>query len=374
MKTALIMEGGAMRGMFTCGVIDVLMENHIEFDGAAGISAGAVFGCNFKSRQIGRPVRYNKKYCADPRYCSARSLLATGDLYGADFCYRELPDILDPFDRKAFEENPMEFYAGATDVATGRCEYRLCMDGGEEDMQWFRASASMPVVSRPVEIGGKQYLDGGISDAVPYRFMEKKGYSHNVIVLTQPRGYRKEPQVGLMLRLLLQKTPKILEAMEHRHEMYNRQMDELDKMEDEKTALVIRPPEDLAIGHTEKNPEELERVYQIGRREAEKRMEDINNWLKPDKEQVITQLEKVIEIFRELEKYEDPPLFVTKYEEQIESIRNDSPARDCIAGGARHYLLDTTYPRGDDCAIPNELSKAEDLVALYIRNRKQTKQ
>lgn len=101
MKTALIMEGGAMRGMFTCGVMDVLMEHGITFDGAAGISAGAVFGCNFKSRQIGRPIRYNKRYCRDPRYCSLRSLIRTGDLYGADFCYRELPDILDPFDRKA---------------------------------------------------------------------------------------------------------------------------------------------------------------------------------------------------------------------------------------------------------------------------------
>ena len=114
MKTALIMEGGAMRGMFTCGVIDVFMENGITFDGAAGISAGAGFGCNIKSRQIGRPIRYNKKYCRDPRYCSIRSLLKTGDLFGADFCYRELPEILDPFDSKTFAENPMAFYAGAT--------------------------------------------------------------------------------------------------------------------------------------------------------------------------------------------------------------------------------------------------------------------
>ena len=120
MKTALIMEGGAMRGMFTCGVIDVLMRHGITFDGAAGISAGAVFGCNFKSGQIGRPIRYNKKYCADPRYCSVRSMLRTGDLYGADFCYRELPDELDIFDREAFRNNPLQFYVGATDVQTGK--------------------------------------------------------------------------------------------------------------------------------------------------------------------------------------------------------------------------------------------------------------
>ena len=279
MRTALIMEGGAMRGMFTCGVMDVFMENGIVFDGAAGISAGAVFGCNFKSRQVGRPIRYNKRFCRDPRYCSIRSLVRTGDLYGADFCYRELPDILDPFDRKAFAENPMAFYAGATDIETGKCVYHRCMDGGDKDMLWFRASASMPVVSRPVRIDRREYLDGGISDAVPYRYMEALGYDRNVIVLTQPKGYRKKQETSFLMKLFLRRLPKIREAMAHRHEMYNRQMEELDWMEAEKAALIIRPPEDLRIGHTEKNPEELERVYQLGRKEAEKRLEDVRLWL-----------------------------------------------------------------------------------------------
>ena len=282
MKTALIMEGGAMRGMFTCGVMDVLMKNSITFDGAAGISAGAVFGCNFKSGQIGRPVRYNKKYCRDPRYCSIRSLIRTGDLYGADFCYRELPDMLDPFDREAFAGNPMAFYAGATDIETGECVFHLCMDGGQTDMLWFRASASMPIVSRPVRIGDRSYLDGGIADAVPYAYMQQQGYNRNVIVLTQPKGYRKKQEASPLMKLFLRRIPKIREAMEHRHEMYNRQMDELDRMEAEKAALVIRPPEDLRIGHTEKNPDELERVYQIGRKEAERRLQEIRQWLRED--------------------------------------------------------------------------------------------
>ena len=280
MKTALIMEGGAMRGMFTCGVMDVLMENGILFDGAAGISAGAIFGCNFKSHQIGRPVRYNKRYCRDPRYCSVRSLIITGNLYGADFCYRELPDVLDPFDRKAFAENAMEFYVGATDVGTGKCVYHLCRDGGEKDMLWFRASASMPIVSRPVRIDDHSYLDGGISDAVPYAYMERRGYDRSVVILTQPKGYRKKPEVSPVMRLFLRRIPRICEAMEHRHEMYNRQMEELDRMEAKKTAVIIRPPEDLRIERTEKNPEELERVYQIGRKEGEHRLSEIRCWLK----------------------------------------------------------------------------------------------
>ena len=280
MKTGLVMEGGAMRGMFTCGVIDVLLENGVRFDGAAGISAGAAFGCNFKSGQIGRPLRYNKKYCADPRYCSIRSLLRTGDLYGADFCYRELPDELDVFDRETFAANPMEFYAGATDVETGKCVYHLCMEGSDLDLRWMRASASMPGVSRPVEIDGRLYLDGGIADAVPYAWMEQRGYGRNVIVLTQPEGYRKKPVHGLpVIRLFLHRYPRIMEAMAVRHEMYNRQMEEISRREREGISLVIRPPEALKIGHTEKNPAELDRVYQLGRREAEKRLPEIHQFL-----------------------------------------------------------------------------------------------
>ncbi len=256
-----------MRGMFTCGVIDVLMEQDIRFDGAAGISAGAVFGCNYKSKQIGRPIRYNKKYCNDPRFCSIRSLIRTGDMYGVDFCYRELPDELDPFDRETFRKDPSEFYVGATDVKTGKCVFHKCTDGGETDIRWMQASASMPVVSRPVSVDGFLLLDGGISDAVPYRFMEEQGYNRNLIVLTQPEGYRKSKTSPLLLRLL-RKYPAIAEAMENRHAMYNRQMEEIKEKEEQGTTFVIRPSMALGISRTEHDPGELERVYQEGRREA----------------------------------------------------------------------------------------------------------
>lgn len=281
MKTGLILEGGAMRGMFTCGVLDVLMENHIAFDGAAGISAGAVFGCNYKSGQAGRAIRYNKRYCGDRRYCSLRSWLTTGDLYGADFCYRELPDVLDPFDRAAFRDDPMAFYVGATDVETGRAAYHRCQDGDEKDLKWMRASASMPVVSRPVDIGGKRYLDGGIVDAVPYAYMESLGYDRNVIVLTQPEDYRKR-KAGMLplLRLALKKYPAVAAAMAERHEMYNRQMAEIKKRERAGGALVIRPAAALGIRRTEKRPEELERVYQAGRAEAQRRIGEIKAFLR----------------------------------------------------------------------------------------------
>ena len=279
-KTALIMEGGAMRGMFTCGVIDVMMENGIDFEAAAGISAGAAFGCNYKSRQIGRAIRYNKAYCKDPRYCSLRSLRKTGDLYGVDFCYRELPLELDVFDRETFAADPMDFYVGATDINTGEAVYHKCSDGGEADFEWMRASASMPLVSRVVEIDGRELLDGGVVDAVPYRFMESLGYNRNVIILTQPKGYRKKKSRALpLVRRKLRKYPKLVEAMAERHLMYNGQMDEIDERERAGAALVIRPPEPLNIGRTEKDPDELERVYQIGRAEALRRLDELKAFL-----------------------------------------------------------------------------------------------
>ena len=280
MKTGLIMEGGAMRGMFTCGVLDVLMENGVRFDGAAGISAGAVFGCNFKSGQIGRAVRYNKKYSRDPRYCSFRSLIKTGALYGVDFCYHEIPEKLDPFDYKTFSEDPTEFYVGAMDIETGRCVYHKCTDCGETDMEWMRGSASLPLVSRPVEVSGYKLLDGGIVDPVPYRFMEYKGYDRNVIILTQPKGYKKQPDRTLpLVRAKLRRYPEVIKAMRIRHIRYNRQMKAIDQREEDGAALVIRPPEPLAVSRTEKDPEELERVYQIGRAEAEKRLDEIKKFL-----------------------------------------------------------------------------------------------
>ncbi len=274
------MEGGAMRGMFTCGVIDVFMENGITFDGAVGISAGAVFGCNYKSRQIGRPLRYNKNYCKDKRYCSISSLIKTGDLYNADFCYRELPDELDPFDTDTFEKDPMVFYVGATDVKSGKCIFHKCSDGKQEDIQWMRASASMPLVSKIVKIGNEQLLDGGIADSIPLKFMESEGYDRNVVILTQPKGYAKSKNKLMpLIRILLKDYPLMVDAMEKRHVMYNHEVKDIETKEARGQVFVIRPPESLHIGRIEKDPNELQRVYEIGRKEALKNLEAMKAFL-----------------------------------------------------------------------------------------------
>ncbi|MBQ8490135.1 MAG: patatin family protein [Pseudobutyrivibrio sp.] len=284
MKKGLVMEGGAMRGMFTCGVIDVLMENGIEFDNAVGVSAGATFGLNIKSKQIGRPLRYNKKYCNDKRYASIKSLITTGDIYNVPFCYGTLPYELDIWDVDTFYSNPMDFYCVATDIKTGQAVYHKCdnYDTTPEgaDISWIRASASMPVVSRPVEIDGGVYLDGGMSDSIPLKFMESQGCDKILVIETQPADYVKKPQKYMgLIKLMLSKYPKMIATMAGRHDMYNSQKSYIKSKEAAGDVFVIRPDAPLHIGATEKNPDELQRVYDKGRRIAIERLDDLKKYL-----------------------------------------------------------------------------------------------
>ena len=280
MKKGLVLEGGAMRGMFTCGVLDVMMEKGIAFDGAVGVSAGAVFGCNYKSAQAGRAIRYNTRISRDKRYCSASSFLRTGDLYGADFCYNRIPNELDPFDYETYKSSPMEFYVVCTDIATGKPVYKKCESCDESEIDWLRASASMPLVSHTVEIDGGAYLDGGISDSVPLDFFESIGYERCVVVLTQPRGYvKKKPRAMPVMKLMLRKYPRLVDAMERRHEMYNAACEYVFDRERSGDALVICPDEALPIGRIEKDPDKLRAVYEIGREVCEKRLGTLSEFL-----------------------------------------------------------------------------------------------
>lgn len=281
MKTGLVMEGGALRGLFTAGVIDVFMENGITFDGAIGVSAGATFGCNIKSGQIGRALRYNVKYCRDKRYFSFLSLLLTGNLFGKNFCYHKIPEKLDPFDNDAFQENPMEFYLVCTDVESGKPVYKKCdrLDG--ENLEWVRASASLPLVSEIVEIDGMKLQDGGISDSIPLKYFESIGYDRNVVILTQPKGYIKKTGNSVKyFKSVLRKYPKLLEALENRPKMYNETTKYIEEREESGEILVIRPEKTLPIKRTTRDPEKLKEVYEAGRNEALKNLDRIKEFLK----------------------------------------------------------------------------------------------
>lgn len=279
MKTGLILEGGAMRGMFTAGVMDVMMENGIRFDGAIGVSAGACFGCNYKSGQIGRVIRYNTKFCADPRYGGIRVLLKEGNIYSTDFCYHEVPLKHDAFDFEAYRQSPMEFYVVATDVESGKPVYHRCDDFEGSGFDWIRASASMPCVSQIVEIDGLKLLDGGISDSVPVRYFESIGYGRNVVILTQPQGYVKKPNRLIpLMKLLYKHYPKMIDTMARRHIDYNEMLAYIAKGEQEGRLLVIRPEAALDVGRVEKDPEKLRAVYNQGREVALTRLEEIRSF------------------------------------------------------------------------------------------------
>ncbi len=280
MKKALVLEGGALRGLFSAGVMDVMMEHGITFDGVVGVSAGAAFGSNYVSGQPGRAIRYNKRFAKEWRYCSIRSWLATGDLFGAEFAYHIVPSQLDIFDNEAFENSTTAFYLVCTDVETGKAVYKRCDKGGHDFYDWVRASASMPFVSRIVELEGHKMLDGGVADSIPLRFMEDEGYSRNVVVLTQPEGYQKQHnRLMPLLRISLRKYPEMVEALDKRHLMYNEQTAYVKKREAEGDAFVIRPDAPLPIGHTSHDPVEMQHVYDLGRKKAEQKIQEIEDFL-----------------------------------------------------------------------------------------------
>ena len=269
-----------MRGMFTAGVIDVMMEAGIEYDGIAGVSAGAAFGCNYKSKQIGRAVRYNMKYCNDKRYSGIVSLIKTGNIYSTDFAYGEVPLKYDVFDFDAFQSNPMEFYVVCTDIETGKAVYHNYKGKEDHGFDWIRASASMPMVSQIVEIDGQKFLDGGVSDSVPVRYFEEMGYDKNVVVLTQPEYYQKKKnRLMPLIRVKYRKYPKLVETMENRHLVYNQTLAYIKEQEKQGKLFVIRPKEKLQIGKVEKNPEKLKEIYDIGRETAALQISELKKYL-----------------------------------------------------------------------------------------------
>ncbi|WP_028900329.1 patatin family protein [Prevotella sp. HJM029] len=271
MKTGLVLEGGALRGLYTMGIVDVLIEKHIFFDGMIGVSAGAAFGCNYKSQQSGRVLRYNQRFAHDWRFCSVRSWLCTGDLFGADFGYHQVPEELDPFDFKAFNAHPTAFWLVATDVETGKAVYkqitkRMHMD---EVCEWIRASSSMPLVSQYVEIYGQKLLDGGLADSIPLKFFNEQGYERNIVILTQPRSYTKQPnRLMPLMRMIYHRQPRFVETIARRHDMYNEQLRYVAEQEKMGKAFVIAPEAKLPIQHITHDPKRMQRTYDMGRQQA----------------------------------------------------------------------------------------------------------
>lgn len=278
MKVGLVLEGGAMRGMFSAGVLDVFLKENVHIDGIVSVSAGALFGVNYPSKQAGRVIRYNLKYLNDKRYLGFTSLFTTGNIVNKDFAFYQVPFTLDPFDNETFKQANTDFYTTLTNIETGEAEYVKITDPFAQ-METLRATSAMPFVSQYVEINSKKYLDGGIADSIPLDFCQNLGYEKIIVILTRTLDYRKKPSAKWLINWFYRKYPRLAEKLIQRAEDYNQQIEKIIKLEQEGKIFVIRPPQDLHIKRIEKDPRKIQAMYELGLDEAEKQMNSLRRYL-----------------------------------------------------------------------------------------------
>ncbi len=279
MKVGLVLEGGGMRGLYTAGVLDAMLDENIKVNSIIGVSAGALFGINYASKQKGRSLRYNKKYLNDKRYISLKSLITTGNIINKDFAFYEIPFKLDVFDEETFSKSKIDFYATVTNVETGKPEYPKIINASVQ-IEELRASGSIPFVSKIVKIGDKKYLDGGMSDSIPIKKMQELDVDKIIVILTRPLDYRKKKTSSLLPKIFYHNYPKFIECCNNRYKNYNNTLDYLSKLEKQKEIFVIRPSKSLNIGRLEKNVSKLQEVYDIGIKDFKTNLKALKQYLK----------------------------------------------------------------------------------------------
>ena len=280
-KTALVLEGGAMRGIYTAGVLDILLKNNIKVDAVIGVSAGAIHGCSYVSEQYKRSINYYKECRKDYRFMSFKSFFKTGNIVDTEYCYHEIPDVIFPFDHDTFEKSLTKFYVTVTNIETGEPEYIHLKSLRKENIDYLRASASMPVVSQIVEIGGKKYLDGGMSDSIPIEYFRSIGYDKCIIVKTKDKSFKKtKEKIFPIAKKMYKDYPKFVEKLKNRHIDYNNQISEIRELEKEGKVLVIEPSRKLKISRLEKKIENVEEAYNQGRIDASNKLKYIKKFLK----------------------------------------------------------------------------------------------
>lgn len=279
MKVCLVLEGGAMRGLYTAGILDALVDTDIKIDCIIGVSAGALFGVNYKSKQKGRVLRYNTKYANDKRYMGLHSLITTGNLVNTEFAYHELPTKLDIFDEEEYSKSKTDFYAVITNINTGKAEYKKIINATIQ-VDELRASGSMPFVSQPVKIDDNYYLDGALADSIPVLKAKEMGYDKVIVVLTRPKEYRKKKRSPLLAKLFYKKYPNLIEAINTRYKQYNDTLDIIEELEDKKDIYVFRPSTDLKIKRVEKDKSKLEAMYNLGLKDFKDNLKSLKKYLK----------------------------------------------------------------------------------------------
>lgn len=280
MKIGLVLEGGAMRGLYSAGVIDTFLEENISIDKIIGVSAGALFGMNYKSKQAGRVLRYNTKYLTNKNYMGLYSYLTTGNVMNEDFCFHQLVHELDPVDFKTYRESPVEFYVVVTNLLTGRGEYHRLDDLDHQDnIEYLRASGSMPYVSKPVIINNQKYLDGGCSDSIPIRKMMDMDVDKIIVVLTRPLGFRKKEGPHVINELYYKKYPHFIDTLNHRYLDYNLSLDIISSLEKKKEIFVFRPSRYIKVGRIEKNVKVIQEMYRLGYDDAHQQLDALKEYL-----------------------------------------------------------------------------------------------
>ncbi|EFM09444.1 Patatin [Paenibacillus curdlanolyticus YK9] len=276
----LVLEGGGMRGVYTAGVLDYFSEQHIYFPYTVGVSAGACMAASYISRQLGRNQEINKTWVKDWRYLSWRNMWKSRQLFGMDFIFDEIPNVLVPFDNQAFMDSPEQFVVGTTDIRTGKTIYHNKTDPGFDLWKVLRASSSLPFIAPIVEYEGKALLDGGISDPIPLRQAEGDGYKRNIVVLTRNSEYRKgRNRFGWFVRRAYGKFPEFVKILLHRHKIYNDTLAYIDDQERKGNIFVIRPQRPLEVGRMERNPRKLEALHRQGYEDAKQLLASIKTWV-----------------------------------------------------------------------------------------------
>lgn len=279
MKVGLVLEGGAMRGMYTAGVLDTFLENNIEVNGIIGVSAGVLFGVNYLSKQKGRVIRYNKRFINDRRYMGLWSLLTTGNIINKEFSFYEVPQKLDVFDNDTFMKSKIDFWATVTNMETGNAEY-IKLDDLFAQMEVLRATSAMPYVSKIVELENGKYLDGGISDSIPVEKCKELGFDKVIVVLTRPLDYRKRKPKEFLAKTYYRKYPKFAKTLNNRYKMYNETVEKIIDMENKKEIFVIRPTRLVKVKRIEKDPNKLQEMYELGIEDAKNSLEKLNEYIK----------------------------------------------------------------------------------------------
>ncbi|MCY7007672.1 patatin-like phospholipase family protein [Fusobacterium simiae] len=278
MKIGLVLEGGGMRTLFTAGVLDAFLDKDIKVNGVVGVSAGALFGVNYVSKQKERSVRYNKKYANEKGYMGLYSWLTTGNAVNKEFAFYRVPFKLDKFNEEEFEKAKTDFYVVMTNIESGKPEYVLIRNVFKQ-MEYFRATSALPFASKIVEINDKKYLDGGISDSIPIEFCESLGYDKIIVVLTRPENNYKEDKFSFLYKLVYRKYPNLVDRLVNMGKDYEIVLKKIKDLENEEKIFVIRPPKILKIGRLEKNENKIQNVYDIGLNTGKKEIDDLLKYL-----------------------------------------------------------------------------------------------